>query len=224
MGGSAQISGSFTHEEATDLAIVLRVGALPAPVDIIQNMTVGASLGQDSIQKGLFSGILGSILVVGFMLIYYRLSGVIANTAMVLNILFLFTGLAILSATLTMPGIAGIVLSIGMAVDSNVLIFERMREEQALGKSIKSSIDGGFSKAFLTIIDAHVTTLITALALFLFGTGPVKGFAVTLSLGIIFNLFTSIYFSHWIFETLNSFKKIKKIRYMHFIKNQISTI
>jgi SecD/SecF fusion protein len=181
-------------------------------------MTVGASLGQDSIQKGLFSGILGSILVVGFMLIYYRLSGVIANTAMVLNILFLFTGLAILSATLTMPGIAGIVLSVGMAVDSNVLIFERMREEQALGKSIKSAIDGGFSKAFLTIIDAHVTTLITALALFLFGTGPVKGFAVTLSLGIIFNLFTSIYYSHWIFETLNSYKKIKKIRYMHFIQ------
>jgi SecD/SecF fusion protein len=218
LGGSAQISGSFTHEEATDLAIVLRVGALPAPVDIIQNMTVGASLGQDSIQKGLFSGVLGSILVVAFMLIYYRLSGMIANSAMVLNILFLFTGLAILSATLTMPGIAGIVLSVGMAVDSNVLIFERMREEHALGKSIKSTIDGGFSKAFLTIIDAHVTTLITALALFLFGTGPIKGFAVTLSLGIIFNLFTSIYFSHWIFETLNSFKKIKKIRFMHFIE------
>ena len=218
LGGSAQISGSFTHEEATDLAIVLRVGALPAPVDIIQNLTVGASLGQDSIQKGLLSGILGSILVVGFMLIYYRLSGVIANSAMVLNILFLFTGLAILSATLTMPGISGIVLSIGMAVDSNVLIFERMRDEHTLGKSIKSSIDGGFSKAFLTIIDAHVTTLITALALFLFGTGPVKGFAVTLSLGIIFNLFTSIYYSHWIFDTLNSYKAIKKIRFMHFIK------
>ena len=218
LGGSAQISGSFTHEEATDLAIVLRVGALPAPVDIIQNMTVGASLGQDSIQKGLFSGVLGSILVVCFMLIYYRLSGFVADTAMVLNILFLFTGLAVLSATLTMPGIAGIVLSIGMAVDSNVLIFERMRDENALGKSIKSSIDGGFSKAFLTIIDAHVTTLITALALFLFGTGPVKGFAVTLSLGIIFNLFTSIYYSHWIFDTFNSFKIIKKINYMHFIK------
>ncbi len=218
LGGSAQISGSFTHEEATDLAIVLRVGALPAPVDIIQNMTVGASMGQDSIQKGVFSGVLGSILVVCFMLIYYRLSGAVANTAMILNILFLFTGLAILSATLTMPGIAGIVLSVGMAVDSNVLIFERMRDENDLGKSIKSSIDGGFNKAFLTIIDAHVTTLITALALFLFGTGPVKGFAVTLSLGIIFNLFTSIYYSHWVFDTLNSFKIIKKIHYMHFIR------
>ncbi len=218
LGGSAQISGSFTHEDATDLAIVLRVGALPAPVDIIQNMTVGASLGQDSIQKGIFSGMLGALLVVGFMLMYYRLSGVIANTAMVLNILFLFAGLAILSATLTMPGIAGIVLSVGMAVDSNVLIFERMREEAALGKSIKSSIDGGFSKAFLTIIDAHVTTLITALALFLFGTGPVKGFAVTLSLGIIFNLFTSIYYSHWIFNGVSSLKWMKRIHYMQFIK------
>ncbi|TKB05930.1 protein translocase subunit SecD [Desulforhopalus sp. IMCC35007] len=218
LGGSAQISGNFSHEEAADLAIVLRVGALPAPVDIIQNMTVGASLGQDSIQKGVFSGMLGSILVVGFMLIYYRLSGIIANTAMVLNILFLFAGLAILSATLTMPGIAGIVLSVGMAVDSNVLIFERMREESALGKSIKSSIDGGFSKAFLTIIDAHVTTLITALALFLFGTGPVKGFAVTLSLGIIFNLFTSIYYSHWTFNLLSSKKLIKRINFLQFIK------
>ncbi len=216
LGGSAQISGSFSHEEASDLAIILRVGALPAPVDIIQNMTVGASLGQDSIQQGLTSGIIGSLLVIGFMFIYYRLSGIIANTAMILNILFLFAGLAVLSATLTMPGIAGIVLSIGMAVDSNVLIFERMREEAALGKSIKSSIDGGFSKAFLTIIDAQVTTLITALALFLFGTGPVKGFAITLSLGIIFNLFTSINYSHWIFNTLNSYKLIKRINYLQF--------
>ncbi len=218
LGGSAQISGSFTHEEATDLAIVLRVGALPAPVDIIQNMTVGASLGQDSIHKGFMSGILGSILVVGFMFVYYRLSGVIANIALVLNILFLFSGLAVLSATLTMPGIAGIVLSIGMAVDSNVLIFERMRDELALGKSVISGIDGGFNKAFLTIVDAQVTTLITALALFLFGTGPVKGFAITLSLGIIFNLFTSINCSRWIFDSLTSFKKIKRIKYMQFFK------
>jgi SecD/SecF fusion protein len=218
LGGSAQISGSFTHEDASDLAIILRVGALPAPVDIIQNMTVGASLGQDSIQQGLTSGIIGALLVIGFMLIYYRLSGAIANTAMILNILFLFAGLAILSATLTMPGIAGIVLSIGMAVDSNVLIFERMREEAARGKSIKSSIDGGFSKAFLTIIDAQVTTLITALALFMFGTGPIKGFAVTLSLGIIFNIFTSIQCSHWIFNGLNSYKLIKRINYLQFFE------
>jgi SecD/SecF fusion protein len=152
------------------------------------------------------------------MLIYYRLSGLVANTALVLNILFLFAGLAILGATLTMPGIAGIVLSIGMAVDSNVLVFERMREESALGKSMRSSIDSGFRKAFLTIIDAQVTTLITALALFLFGTGPIKGFAITLSLGIIFNLFTSIYYSRWIFDGLNSYKLFKRTNYLQFLK------
>jgi len=217
LGGSAQISGSFTHEEASDLAIVLRVGALPAPVDIIQNMTVGASLGQDSINKGLTAGVFGTILVIGFMLIYYRLSGVIANVAMTLNILFLFSGLAILNATLTMPGIAGIVLSVGMAVDANILIFERMREEYSLGKSVRSSIDSGFGKAFWTIMDSQVTTLITALALFLFGTGPIKGFAVTLSLGIIFNLFTSLFCSRLMFDTVNSFAPIKQLKFMHII-------
>ena len=214
LGGSAQISGSFTHEEAADLAIVLRVGALPAPVDIIQNMTVGASLGQDSIKKGLSSGIFGAIVVLAFMMIYYRLSGVIANSALILNILLLFSGLAVLNATLTLPGIAGIILSIGMAVDANVLIFERMREEFALGKSVRSSVEGGFGKAFLTIVDSQVTTLITALALFMFGTGPIKGFAVTLSLGIIFNLFASLFFSRLIFETINSIKPMKKLNFM----------
>jgi len=214
LGGSAQISGSFTHEEAADLAIVLRVGALPAPVDIIQNVTVGASLGQDSINKGLSSGIFGAIIVLGFMLIYYRLSGVVANSALILNILLLFSGLAILNATLTLPGIAGIILSIGMAVDANVLIFERMREEFALGKSVRSSIEGGFGKAFLTIVDSQVTTLITALALFMFGTGPIKGFAITLSLGIIFNLFAALFFSRLIFDTINSVNPMKKLNFM----------
>lgn len=218
LGGSAQITGSFSHEEASDLAIVLRVGALPAPVDIIQNMTVGASLGQDSIDKGLTSGIFGAILVLGFMIIYYRLSGIIANSALILNILFLFAGLAILNATLTLPGIAGIVLSIGMAVDANVLIFERMREEYSLGKSVKSSIDGGFSKALWTIVDSQVTTLITAMALFLFGTGPIKGFAVTLSLGIIFNLFTALFCSRLFFDSLASLKAIKKLMFMEILK------
>lgn len=217
LGGSAQISGSFTHEDASDLAIVLRVGALPAPVDIVQNMTVGASLGQDSINKGLTSGIFGTILVIGFMLIYYRLSGLIANAAMTLNIMFLFAGLAILNATLTMPGIAGIVLAVGMAVDANILIFERMREEYALGKSVRSSIDSGFGKAFWTIMDSQVTTLITALALFLFGTGPIKGFAVTLSLGIIINLFTSLFCSRLMFDTLNSYSPMKSLRFLHII-------
>lgn len=214
LGGSAQISGNFNHEEAADLAIVLRVGALPAPVDIIQNMTVGASLGQDSINKGLTSGIFGAIIVLTFMLIYYRLSGIVANCALILNILLLFSGLAVLNATLTLPGIAGIILSIGMAVDANVLIFERMREEYALGKTVRSSIDGGFGKAFLTIVDSQVTTLITALALFMFGTGPIKGFAVTLSLGIIFNLFAALFFSRLIFDTINSLKPMKKLNFL----------
>jgi SecD/SecF fusion protein len=214
LGGSAQISGSFTHEEAADLAIVLRVGALPAPVDIIQNMTVGSTLGQDSINKGITSGAFGAIMVVAFMLIYYRLCGVIANCALVLNILLLFSGLAILNATLTLPGIAGIILSIGMAVDANVLIFERMREEYALGKSVRSSIDGGFSNAFSTIVDSQVTTLITAVALFMFGTGPIKGFAVTLSLGIIFNLFAALFFSRLIFDTINAIRPMQRLNFM----------
>jgi SecD/SecF fusion protein len=218
LGGSAQISGSFTHEEAADLAIVLRVGALPAPVDIIQNMTVGASLGQDSINKGMTSGLFGALIVLAFMAIYYRLSGIIANAALILNILFLFTGLAILNATLTLPGIAGIILSIGMAVDANVLIFERMREEYSLGKSVKSSVDGGFGKAFWTIVDSQVTTLITAMALFMFGTGPIKGFAITLSLGIIFNLFTALFCSRLLFDTLYSLRSLKKLNFLQFVK------
>ncbi len=214
LGGSAQISGSFTHEDAADLAIVLRVGALPAPVDIVQNVTVGSTLGQDSINKGINAGAFGAIMVVAFMLIYYRLSGVIANSALILNILLLFSGLAILNATLTLPGIAGIILSIGMAVDANVLIFERMREEYALGKSVRSSIDGGFSNAFSTIVDSQVTTLITAVALFMFGTGPIKGFAVTLSLGIIFNLFASLFFSRFIFDTINAVRPMQRLNFM----------
>ncbi len=219
LGGSAQISGSFTHNEATDLAIVLRVGALPAPVDIIQNLTVGASLGQDSINKGLYSGLLGAILVIAFMMIYYRISGVIANTALVLNILLVFVGLAMLGATLTLPGIAGVILSIGMAVDANVLIYERMREEFALGKSVRAGVDAGFNKAFWSIVDSQVTTLITALVLFLFGTGPIKGFAITLSLGIIFNLFAVLFFSRLIYDTLFSYKLLKKISFVQFIKH-----
>ncbi len=214
LGGSAQITGSFSHEEAADLAIVLRVGALPAPVDIIQNMSVGASLGQDSIAKGITAGVFGTLIVIVFMMIYYRLSGLIANVSMVLNILLLFAGLAVLNATLTLPGIAGIILSIGMAVDANVLIYERMREEFALGKSVRSAVEAGFGKAFLTIVDSQVTTLITAFALFLFGTGPVKGFAVTLSLGIIFNLFAALFFSRFVFDAISAIRPLKSIKYL----------
>ncbi len=219
LGGSAQISGSFTHSEASDLAIVLRVGALPAPVEIIQNMTVGASLGQDAIDKGLMSGLFGALVVLVFMVIYYRLSGVIADAALALNILFLFCGLAMLGATLTLPGIAGIILSIGMAVDANVLIFERMREEFALGKTARSGVDTGFEKAFSSIVDSQVTTLITALALFLFGTGPIKGFAVTLSLGIVFNLFAVLFCTRLVYEWLFSrHKKMHELKFMQFVK------
>ncbi|MDP2003326.1 MAG: protein translocase subunit SecD, partial [Desulfurivibrionaceae bacterium] len=218
LGGSAQISGSFTYEEATDLAIVLRIGALPAPVEIVQNLTVGASLGQDSINKGLMSGLVGTFLVVVFMAVYYRLSGVIANLAMVLNILLLFAGLAMMGGTLTLPGIAGIILSIGMAVDSNIVIFERMRDEFALGKSVRSGVEAGYAKAFWTVIDAHVTTLITALALFLFGTGPIKGFAATLSLGIIFNLFSTLFASKLFYDSMQGKRKLKKLSFMLFLK------
>jgi SecD/SecF fusion protein len=218
LGGSAQISGNFTYEEATDLAIVLRVGALPAPVEIIQNLTVGASLGKDSIDRGLMSGLLGTVLVLVFMIFYYRLSGVIANFGLVLNIFLLFGGLAALGATLTLPGIAGIILSIGMAVDANVLIFERMREEFAIGKSVKSGVEGGFDKAFWTIIDSQVTTLITALALFLFGTGPIKGFAVTLSLGITFNLVSTLFGTRLVYDVLHSKRLLKPISFLQFIK------
>lgn len=219
LGGKAQISGNFTTDEASDLAIVLRVGALPAPIEVIQNLTVGASLGHDSIQKGLTSGLFGALLVLVFMVVYYRLSGVIADFALALNILFLFVGLAMLSATLTLPGIAGIILSIGMAVDANVLIFERMREEFRLGKSVKSGVDSGFDKAFWSIIDSQVTTLITALALFMFGTGPIKGFAVTLSLGIIFNLFAVLFCSRLVYETLYTKRALKDLRFLQIIKS-----
>ncbi|MBM9614281.1 protein translocase subunit SecD [Desulfobulbus rhabdoformis] len=217
LGGSAQISGNFTHNEATDLAIVLRVGALPAPVDIIQNLTVGASLGQDSINKGMFSGLLGACLVIVFMMFYYRLSGVIANVGLTLNILLLFVGLAMLGSTLTLPGIAGIILSIGMAVDANVLIYERMRDELTLGKSARAGVDGGFTKAFWSVVDAQVTTLITALVLFLFGTGPIKGFAITLTLGIIFNLFAVFFVCRLIYDSLFSLKKIKKLHFLQLL-------
>jgi len=199
-GGSAQISGSFTEKTAADLAIVLRAGALPAPVKIIQNVTVGPSLGQDSISKGLYAGLIGVVLVVVFMAIYYKLSGLVANWGMVLNVVYLMGALAALGATLTLPGIAAIVLLIGMSVDSNVLIFERIREELKLGKPPKSALDAGYDKAFMTIMDSHITTLITAAVLFQFGTGPVKGFAVSLSLGVIINLFTSLIGTKVIFD------------------------
>jgi SecD/SecF fusion protein len=218
-GGNAQITGTFTPEEANDLAIVLRAGALPAPVDIVQNLTVGPSLGRDSIQKGIASAILGTVLVVGFMVIYYRISGVIANLALLLNLILMLAALSLFQATLTLPGIAGIVLSIGMAVDSNVLIFERMREELSLNKPLRSSVAAGYDKALWTIIDAHVTTLITAFALFLFGTGPIKGFAVTLSIGVLFNLFTALYGTRVAYDYLNVKRWLPALHFLHILQN-----
>ncbi len=210
-GGRAQITGSFTVQEANDLAIVLRAGALPAPLKIIQDLTVGPSLGRDSIEKGIRATIVAGLLVVGFMVVYYKLSGVIADFALALNLICLIGALAGLNATLTLPGIAGIILTIGMGVDSNVLIFERIREELRQGKPVRLAVDGGYDKALLTIIDSHVTTLITGLALFLFGTGPIKGFAVTLCLGIAINLFTALVGTKVIFDLINQRRKLQEL-------------
>ena len=210
-GGQARITGNFTAEEARDLAIVLRAGALPAPVRFIEERTVGPSLGTDSINKGLISMCVGGIAVILFMIIYYKGSGLIADLALVLNIILIAGGLAGFQATLTLPGIAGIILSIGMAVDANVLIFERIREEMRLGKTPHAALDAGYSRATLTILDANVTTLIAALVLFQFGTGPIKGFAVTLSLGVISSLFTALIVTRSIFDYLLINRKMKKL-------------
>ncbi len=210
-GGKAQITGRFSTDEARDLAIVLRAGALPAPVKIIEERTVGPSLGKDSIEKGFKSMLIGGAIVIIFMVFYYGLSGVIADLALVLNIFFIMAGLAFFGATLTLPGIAGIILTIGMSVDANVLVFERIREETRLGKTPRASIEGGYGKALVTILDAQVTTLIAALVLFQFGTGPVRGFAVTLSIGIIASLFTAIFVTRIVFDYLHVQLRMKKI-------------
>ena len=210
-GGQAQITGSFSIEEARDLAIVLRAGALPAPVRIEYESIVGPSLGQDSIRQGLTAGLIGSIIVVLFMLVYYRLSGLVANVALALNILLLLAGLGYFHATLTLPGIAGIVLTLGMAVDANVLIFERIREETRLGKPPRAAVDAGFARAWSAILDGNVTTLIAAAMLFQFGTGPIRGFAVTLSLGLLANLFTAVFVCKVIFDSALAFRPIQRL-------------
>lgn len=195
LGGSGQISGSFTVQSANDLALLLRAGALPAPLDIIEERSVGPSLGTDSIAAGKLAAFIGTGLVMVFMLLVYRLFGLFANVALVVNLVLLLAALSLFQATLTLPGIAGIVLTIGMAVDSNVLIYERIREEIRLGRSPFSAIDQGFREAFTTIFDSNITTLITAFILFYFGSGPVKGFGVTLSIGIIASMFSAIMFT-----------------------------
>jgi preprotein translocase subunit SecD len=190
-GGSGQISGSFTVQQANDLAILLRAGALPAPLTIIEERTVGPGLGQDSIDKGELAAYVGSIMVIVFMLLTYRLFGVFANIAVAINVAMIFGVLSLLNATLTLPGIAGIVLTVGIAVDSNVLIYERIREEIRGGRNAISAIDAGFKRALSTILDSNITTFIAAAVLFYIGTGPVRGFAVTLGIGIITTVFTA---------------------------------
>ncbi len=209
-GGRAIIEGTFTTSEANDLAVVLRAGALPAPMKTLQDLTVGPSLGKDSIEKGIRTMLIAGCLVLIFMMVYYRLSGVVANFALALNLLCLLGALSGLNATLTLPGFAGIILTIGMGVDSNILIFERIREELRLGRPVRLAVDGGYDKAFLTIVDSHVTTLITGLALFVFGTGPIKGFAVTLCLGIAINLFTALVGTKVVFDLFNR-KKLERL-------------
>jgi preprotein translocase subunit SecD len=201
-GGKAQVTGHFTMNEAKDLAIVLRAGALPAPVNILEERTIGPSLGKDSIRKGFQSMVVGGVFVLLFVAFYYKTSGLIANLALLFNLPLMMAGLAFFGATLTLPGIAGIILTIGMAVDANVLIFERIREELRLGKPARAAIETGYSRAMVTILDSNVTTFIAALVLFQFGTGPIKGFAVTLSIGLLASFYTAVFFTRIIFDYL----------------------
>jgi protein-export membrane protein SecD len=210
-GGNASITGNFNVETAKDLAIVLRAGALPAPVRIIEERSVGPSLGSDSIQQGLMAGLVGTILVVVFMAIYYQLSGLIAIAALALNVLYVIAALAGFGATLTLPGIAGLVLSIGMAVDANVLIFERIREELRNQRSVRQSVEVGYDRAFRTIFDSNLTVILSCLFLFQFGTGPIKGFAVTMIIGLVANVFTAVLFTRMIYDFMLGRGKVEKL-------------
>jgi preprotein translocase subunit SecD len=209
--GQAIIEGSFTREEANDLAVVLRAGALPAPVIIEEERIVGPSLGQDSIDRSIWAGIFAGILVMGFMAIYYSRAGLIADFTLILNIIIMLGIFSALDVTITLPGIAGIILTIGMAVDANILIFERIREEYQKGKPIKLSITSGFQRAAITILDSNLTTLIAGLVLFKFGTGPIRGFAVTLSVGILINIFTAVFVAKVFFDLIYSNPKVQRL-------------
>ncbi len=205
------IEGDFTQQEVQDLSTVLKSGALPAGLTTLEERTVGPSLGRDSIQKMLFASLVGTALVVLYMLIIYNLSGLNAALALALNIVLLFGGLGAFGATLTLPGIAGIILTIGMAVDANVLIFERIREELRAGRTVRSAIDLGYQKALSSIIDGNVTTLIAAAFLFQFGTGPIRGFAVTLTIGLLASMFTAVFVSRWVFDFVLSRRRVQRL-------------
>jgi preprotein translocase subunit SecD len=202
IGGNSQITGMADAEEARLLKIVLKAGALKAPVRMIEERVVGPSLGEDSIQKGLTSFLIAAILVILFMLFYYNAAGLIANLAIMINVLLILAILAAFQGTLTLPGIAGIILTIGMAVDANILIFERIREELLRGRSLRSAVDEGFGKALSAILDSNITTFLTGMILYFVGTGPIQGFALTLMIGILGTLFTGVYLSKKMFEIL----------------------
>lgn len=208
-GGKAIISGGFTSAEVRDLVIKLKAGALPVPVEIVENKIIGPTLGKDSIEKSLRAGIYGFIIVALFMLVYYRLPGFMAVIALLIYLVLDLAVLSFLGATLTLPGLAGIVLAIGMAVDANVIIFERLKEELRAGKAVKAAVDAGFSRAFMTIIDANITTIITGLVLFLLGTGTIKGFAVTLCIGILVSMFSAIFVSRVLMELIVDLRLVK---------------
>ncbi len=211
-GGKAQITGGFTADQAHDLTIILRAGALPAPLALQEERSVGPTLGADSIRDGVNACLYGSLAIIIFMAAYYRTGGLIADFALMLNIVIIAGLMAYMQFTLTLPGIAGITLTIGMAVDANVLIYERIREELGYGKTLRAAVDAGFGRAFLTILDTHITTLIAALVLFQFGTGPLKGFAVTLTIGLIASLFTSVYVSRSLFNLILSNRKVTSLK------------
>lgn len=208
---SGVIEGSFTQQEVDDLTTTLRSGSLPAGLTYLEERTVGPSLGRDSIRQGLLAGVIGTTAIVLAMLIIYMLSGIAAVIALALNVVILFGGLGMLNSTLTLPGIAGIILTIGMAVDANVLIFERIREELRAGRTVRSAVDLGFERALSAIVDANMTTLISALFLFQFGTGPVRGFAVTLSIGLLASMFTAVFVSRWLFDLALHNRRVEKL-------------
>ncbi len=210
-GGKASITGSFSMDEARDLAIVLRAGALPAPVKILEQRTVGPALGLDSIHKGVIASLVGGLGIIVFMIVYYSFSGFIADLALIMNVVLVLAGMALFGFTLTLPGIAGIALTIGIAVDANVLIYERIREEMRLGKTPRAAVETGYERATITILDANVTSLIAALVLWEFGTGPVKGFAVTLTVGLAANMFTAIFVTRVVFDYLLMERRVKTL-------------
>ena len=210
-GRRFQTTGLDSTEEARDLALLLRAGALAAPIDIVEERTIGPSLGQDNIDQGFVSVVIGLVVVMIFMALYYRVFGLVADLALVVNLVLIVAILSMLQATLTLPGIAGIVLTVGMAVDANVLIFERIREEIRVGNTPQASIHSGYEKAFSTIVDANITTLIAAVVLFSFGTGPIKGFAVTLFIGILTSMFTAIIGTRSVVNLIYGGRRVKRL-------------